>query len=200
MDPRLEAVLDFWFGALDREGLAAPARADRWWRKEPAFDAEIRDRFGDLHAAIAARERDAWLEAPRERLARIIVLDQFSRNLFRDSGRMFACDARALALTEAALAAREDRALATDERVFLLMPLMHSESLADQTRCVVLFEALAARLAGRAGARVGNNAEFARRHRDVILRFGRFPHRNALLGRASTAAELAFLEQPGSAF
>ncbi|MEZ4333327.1 MAG: DUF924 family protein [Myxococcota bacterium] len=200
MHPALEAVLDFWFGVLDRAGLAAPAFAERWWKKDPAFDAEIRARFADLHASVAAGDRDARLESPRDRLARIVVLDQLSRNLFRDSGRMFACDARALALTEAALAAREERSLATDERVFLLMPLMHSESLADQTRCVVLFEALAAQCAGRARARVANNAAFARRHRDVILRFGRFPHRNALLGRASTEEELAFLEQPGSSF
>lgn len=200
MDPAAEEVLAFWFGDLDADGLAATDRAERWWRGSAAFDDEIRGRFGAEHAAVAAGRRAGWRATARGRLAEVVVLDQLSRNLFRETARMYAWDATALALAERALALGDAARLATDECAFLYMPFMHSESLADQARCVALFEALAASRSGRARERIENNLRFAVAHLEVVARFGRFPHRNALLGRPSTPEEEAFLKQPGSSF
>ena len=175
--PSSDDVLAFWF-----------AHPDRWWKKDPAFDAEIRDRFLGLHDAIQRNEREDWLETPRGALAYVVVLDQFSRNMFRDSARMFETDARALAAARRALDGALDRDLSRDERMFLCMPFMHSEDIADQDRCVRLFASLQEWL------------PYAEQHRDIIRRFGRFPHRNALLGRKSTSEEVEFLKQRGSSF
>jgi uncharacterized protein (DUF924 family) len=172
-------VLQFWF--------ADPAR---WWRKDPAFDAEIRTRFQDLHRAVARGAHEDWRATPRGALAYVVVLDQFSRNMYRDTAGMFAGDAQAVAAARAAVDRGDDRALADTERMFLYMPLMHSEQLADQERCVDLFRAL-----GRS-----SELKYAEQHRDIVRRFGRFPHRNQLLGRASTPDEVEFLKQPGSSF
>ena len=199
-DHDLEAVLDFWFGELDDEGNADKAHIERWFTSDPAFDAECRARFSDLHEAVAAGEREAWLEAPRGRLAYVIVLDQLSRNMFRGTAKMFAYDARSLRAAEAGVAAGEDRRLAFAERGFLYMPLMHAEDAAAQARCVALFEALRDEVSGERRRRAAMSLDFAEQHRAIIERFGRFPHRNATLGRASTPEELAFLEQPGSSF
>ncbi len=195
-----EEVLDFWFGDLDDQGLVAPEYAQRWWRKSPEFDNEIRDRFGATLEALAAGDCHSWLETTRGHLAAIVVLDQFSRNLFRDQGTMYAHDARAQTLTEVGVALGRDRELPVDHRVMFYMPLMHSESLVRQERSVALFGALRDELSGAARQRLESNFDFAVQHRDIVARFGRFPHRNALLGRASTPAELAFLREPGSSF
>ena len=193
-------VLDFWFGSFDAAGLADAAHQARWWKKDPAFDAELRQRFGAEVLAAAAGKRDLWLVTPRGRLAVVILLDQCSRNIFRDTPAMFAQDARALAIACDGLERGDDRDLQTDERAFLYLPLMHSESLADQERCVILFAALRDRLSGPARERLAGNARFAVAHRDIIARFGRFPHRNSILGRPSTPEELQFLTEPGSSF
>ena len=180
-EPSAESIADvltFWF--------VDPAR---WWEKDPAFDAEIRARFLTLHGAIARGDREDWRETARGALAYVVVLDQFSRNMFRGSSRSFEYDALALAAARAALDRGFDRVLSDDERSFLCMPFMHSEAMADQDRCVLLFASGPPR-----------NLSYAERHRDIIRRFGRFPHRNALLGRASTAEEEKFLEEPGSSF
>jgi uncharacterized protein (DUF924 family) len=174
----IDDVLTFWF--------SDPAR---WWKKDPAFDAEVRDRFLTLNEAIERGEHEDWLGTPRGILAYVVVLDQFSRNLFRGSARSFACDARALAAARVAIDRGFDRVLSFEERSFLYMPFMHSERIADQDRCVQLFTSEAK-----------ESLSFAERHRDIIRRFGRFPHRNALLGRSSTPEELEFLKQPGSSF
>ena len=195
-----EEILEFWLGALDAHGLASEAHRRRWWNKDPAFDEEIRRRFLAAHQAVLAGQRARWLDTPSGRLASIIVLDQFSRNMFRDTPRMFAADHRAQQLTLDGLAGGDDGALPVDPRVFCYMPLMHAEDLALQDRCVSLFTALRDTLAGPARQRIDNNLRFAIQHREIIARFGRFPHRNAALGRPSTAEELAFLEQPGSSF
>lgn len=200
MDPAAAEVLAFWFGDLDGDGLAAPDRSERWWSKRAEFDDAIRGRFGAEHAAVAAGRREGWRATARGRLAEVVVLDQFSRNLFRETARMYAWDAIALALAERALALGDDSRLATDECAFLYMPFMHSESLTDQARCVALFEAHAASRTGRARERIEGNLRFAIAHLDIVARFGRFPHRNALLGRASTPEEAEFLRQPGSSF
>jgi uncharacterized protein (DUF924 family) len=175
--PSPEDVLAFWF-----------ADPGRWWRKDAAFDAEVRGRFLGLHVAIAAGECRDWPETPRGALAYVIVLDQFSRNMFRDSARMYETDETALAAARRALDRGFDQQLSADERMFLYMPFMHSENIADQDRCVALFSPLEQWL------------RYAEQHRNIIREFGRFPHRNALLGRPSTPEELEFLTRPGSSF
>ncbi len=196
----VEEVLRFWFGELDQEGRAGAEQKARWWRKDAAFDQLIRDRFGALHEAVSAGERDAWLASPRGRLAFIIVLDQFSRNMFRGSGRTHAGDARAVEVAREGVELGVDRQLAHDERGLFYMPFMHSESLADQDRCFELFSSWRDELRGPLRAQVAGLLTYAEKHRDIVRRFGRFPHRNALLGRESTPEEKEFLAQPGSSF
>jgi uncharacterized protein (DUF924 family) len=195
-----EDVLAFWFGELDASGRAPMARQKRWWMKDAAFDAEIASRFGSLHAEVARGEHDAWAATPRGRLALIVVLDQFSRNLCRGTPGSFACDARACELAREGIARGDDQKLAESERTILYMPLMHSEDLALQEQCVALFEALSAVLPEAERPAVAQSVKAARQHRDIIARFGRFPHRNTILGRQSSEAELTFLTQPGSSF
>ena len=177
----LQAVLHFWFDETPRT---------RWFARDEAFDAAIRARFGALHASAAQGELWAWRSTPAGRLAEIVVLDQFSRNLYRGSPRAFAQDGMALVLAQEAVAQGLDAGLSGDERAFLYMPYMHSESRVVQQESLRLFTAL-----GQA-----ENLRFAERHAEIIERFGRYPHRNAALGRTSTAEELAFLQQPGSGF
>ena len=200
MQVSTDDVLLFWFGELDEHGLANEQTSAKWWTKNPAFDEEVRARFGDLHASIARGEKEAWLDDPRGRLAYVVVLDQLSRNMFRGDKQMFAADERALAAAAGGVEKGHDRSLACAERMFLYMPFMHAESLDHQERCIDLFRALADDLSGPAKTRVLNNVDYAVRHRDIVARFGRFPHRNELLGRASTEEETAFLKEPGSSF
>lgn len=192
MDDIARAVLDFWFGAPG----APPHGSTRpeWFRKDPAFDAAIRERFGAVVAEALAGGLGHWCVDAHGALARVIVLDQFTRNIHRDTAQAFAGDERALATAELALARGLDRALDPRERWFLYMPFEHAENVPAQERSLALFEALAAET-GDPGP-----LEWARKHADVILRFGRYPHRNEILGRASTAEETAFLAQPGSRF
>ena len=185
-----EPILDFWFADLDSGGGLADQNR-RWWRKDAAFDAEIRQRFAADHAAIEAGEREHWLDNPRGLLAYVVVLDQFSRNMFRDTPAMFASDPRALAAAKRAVAGGIDATLRPEMRLFLYMPFMHSESLADQDTCIELITRMTTDPAV---------TSYAERHRAVIARFGRFPHRNAILGRPSTPEELAFLAGPGARF
>ena len=188
-----QRVLNFWFGPLG-SATDGQQRAE-WFRKDEAFDAQIREGFGTLiEQALAGGLRD-WDREPYGALARLVLLDQFTRNTFRGTARAFAGDALA---REAALALIErggDRALSTVQRVFVYLPLEHAEDMALQQRSVELFEALATE-----DARLESTADYARRHREVIARYGRFPHRNAALGRTSTADEVAYLAQPGSGF
>ena len=178
-DPR--AVLGFWFEET------AP---ELWFRKDEAFDARIRARFGAACEDALGGGLKAWEETPDGLLALIILLDQFPRNLFRGQARAFTGDARAVALTLAAVERGWDEGLDTTRRQFLYMPLMHSEDGAIQARSIERFASL-----GDA-----QTLDFAERHKRIIDRFGRYPHRNAALGRASTAEELAFLREPGSSF
>jgi uncharacterized protein (DUF924 family) len=189
-DTRAFEVLEFWFGP---PGARGEARAE-WFRKDEKFDAQIRQRFAALHAGAAMGELDGWRAAPRSMLGLVVVLDQFSRNLYRGDARAFSQDAHALACSREALARGDDAGLSPVERQFLYLPFEHSEDLADQDRSVELMGALEAFPATR------GLAEWARRHRVIIRRFGRFPHRNAVLGRASTGEEAEFLKQPGSGF
>lgn len=195
-----EDVLEFWFGDTNADGLADAAHITRWFMKSEALDTEIRQRFLPCWKAIMAGEHEAWLERPRSLLAYVIVLDQFSRNIFRGQPAAFTGDERALNAAKDAVARGIDQLLPGHQRVFLYMPFMHSERLADQETCVALFTRFRDQVSGPLRETLGENLEFARRHRDIIARWGRFPHRNRTLGRVSTPEEEAFLEQPGSSF
>ncbi|MBL8384636.1 MAG: DUF924 domain-containing protein [Burkholderiales bacterium] len=192
MPPQAQDVLDFWFGPADAPGYGAP-RAE-WFRKDPRFDAAIRERFADLHAAAHAGALAGWDAAPESTVAAIIVWDQFSRNLHRGDARAFACDALALATARDMIARGWDAVVMPAMRLFVYLPFEHSEDPADQERAVALMRALAA------DARFADLPEWAVRHQVVIQRFGRFPHRNAALGRVSTPEEEAYLREPGSGF
>lgn len=174
-------VLDFWF----RE-----SGPKSWWAVDPAFDERIRGRFGALHARASGGELQPWRATPHGRLAEIIVLDQFSRNLFRGSAAAFAQDLAALVLAQEAVAAQAHVALAPVERIFLLLPYMHSESREIHVEAERLFREFTP----------AENHGFELRHKAIVDRFGRYPHRNAALGRDSTPEEVEFLKQPGSAF
>jgi len=193
-------VLTVWFGEIDDDGQIDAAYKSRWWKKDPVFDQFLRAQFAKVHSAILAGECEDWLADARGRLAYVIVLDQFSRNMFRDTPAMFAADGRAVATAHEGVDCGDDEELAIPERSFLYMPFMHSEDLSDQDRCVTLFTAMrdSADEAQREG--VQYMLDYAVKHRDIVKRFGRFPHRNALLGRESTDEEREFLTQPGSSF
>ncbi len=193
----MREVLRFWFGSIDGAPPTAEVRK-RWFAKSEAFDAEIRERFCGLHASLMNGGHGDWLSTPRGGLARILVLDQFSRNLFRDDPGAFASDRTALETTDSMLEDGSLTELAAHEQVFVLMPLMHAEDRQRQEQSVREFEALAARAPDAPG--LSNNVDYAHRHKAIIDRFGRYPHRNAILGRSSTAEEVAFLREPGSGF
>lgn len=198
MTPR--DVLDFWFGELDGDGRADEAHRKRWWKKDPDFDATIRSKFLDVYERIAGGELEDWRDTAKGALAYVIVLDQFSRNMFRDRARMYAADHLAVTATQDAVARGFDHALGPAERTFLYMPLMHAEELEAQQTCVRLFEQMHEQLEGAAAASIAGNIDYAKQHRDIVERFGRFPHRNAILDRPTTDEEAAFLTQPGSSF
>lgn len=202
--PGPEDVCAFWFGELDAEGRATKETSARWFQKDPQFDALVRDRFHASFEAALAGELDAWRRTPLGALGLILILDQFTRNMFRDQPQMFAGDSLALTVAKEALATHLDADMGVAERTFFRMPLMHSESIDDQNACVEAFgklhsEYLEARRPDLATI-IENNVRYAVAHRDIVAKWGRFPHRNAILGRASTPAELAFLKEPGSSF
>lgn len=188
-----QEVLEFWFppgGIRDRE---SALRRFEWWFRGHS-DGAIVERFAALHERAARGELDAWARQPLSRLALIIVLDQFSRSLHRGDARAFAQDAKALGLTVEGVALGHDAALETPwQKIFFYLPLEHSEELADAERCVSLYEALAADSPAEFREALDYSAEQARLHRDVIVRFGRHPHRNRALGRTSTPEELDYL-------
>jgi uncharacterized protein (DUF924 family) len=186
--PLSRDILDFWFGPPPRA-----ARAE-WFKKDPAFDATIRARFGDAIETELADTRPRYDDDVYDALARVVLLDQFTRNAFRDTPRAFAGDARALATAIAVVDSGRDAALDRYERLFLYLPFEHSEHLAMVERSLELY----ARLGAETGD--GDQLEWAEKHAAIIRRFGRYPHRNAILGRASTPEEIAFLREPGSRF
>jgi len=188
-----EEVLAFWFasppGAEDYGRMR-----ELWFEKDPSFDEAVRRILGPAHEAACAGVLDGWVASVRGSLALVILLDQVPRNLFRGEARAYAYDGEARATASAAIAQGFDRALLPAERMFLYLPFEHSEALADQERALELFAAL------EAFPETRGISENARRHAEIIRRFGRFPHRNRALGRADTAEEAAFLKEPGSAF
>ncbi len=192
MDPLATAVLDFWFGAPGTPEHGTTR--DVWFRKDPGFDEEIRRAFGNAVESALAGDYAAWDATAPGALAGVVLLDQFTRNLFRDTPRAFAGDAQALAIAESVVARGADRELSPHGRWFLYMPFEHAESVAAQRQSLALFSALAQ------ATNDPGPLEWAQKHADVIFRFGRYPHRNAVLGRTSTPEEIAFLAQPGSRF
>ena len=174
-------VYSFWFEQLTRKD---------WFEKNDALDEAMRRHFAATHLCLARGELDTWRGTPQDRLSAVIVLDQLSRNLYRETPLAFAADWLALREAKLAIEAGADMALGTDERCFLYLPFEHSEVLAEQDRSVGLFTLLGDK----------EYLEYAERHRSVVREFSRFPHRNALLGRESTAAELEYLSKPGAGF
>jgi uncharacterized protein (DUF924 family) len=191
---KAQDVLDFWFLPEGAPGHGQPRR--EWFRKDARFDQQVRERFGDLvKQALAGGLRDWDAGGPQGTLARILVLDQFTRNAWRGEPGSFAGDVLALAAARALVLTGGDRKLAPMQRCFAYMPFEHAEDARTQEQSVELFTALAREHDG-----FRSELDYAHRHRGVIARFGRFPHRNPILGRASTPEELAFLGQPGSRF
>ena len=192
LDPLAASILTFWYGPQD--GVLDRTERDVWFRKDAAFDAEIRTRFGDAVDIALAGGYGEWCATAEGALARVLVLDQFTRNVHRDTPAAFAGDARALATAQDAVDRGLDRALDPYGRWFLYMPFEHAEDRPAQERSLALFGALAEETG------LARPLEWAHKHADIIARFGRYPHRNATLGRASTPEELAFLAGPGSRF
>ncbi|MBL8516078.1 MAG: DUF924 domain-containing protein [Betaproteobacteria bacterium] len=190
LDQRYHDVLTFWFGPAAERHLSRKA----WFQKDPDFDANIRDRFLPLFEEAEAGGFDNWRDHAQSCLALLIVLDQFPRNLFRGEARAFACDARARIVARHAIALGYDREWHPVQRMFAYLPLEHSESIADQEECLRLMKTL------MPYPETADMHVWAEKHRVIIERFGRFPHRNAALGRESTPEEIEFLKQPGSGF
>lgn len=185
-------VLDFWFGKEGEPGYGG--FRDEWFQKDEAFDREVTDRFGGLYERAAAGDLDGWQNEPEGSLALVILLDQFPRNMFRGDARTHATDGKALTAAKHAIERALDRELPAFQKMFLFMPFMHAEGVEDQRRSVELFEGLAREPGGP------DVVEYAVGHREIVERFGRFPHRNAILGRETTPEEAEFLTQPGSSF
>lgn len=189
-----DQVLDFWFGTLDAFGRADPERARRWFRASQSFDDAIRDQFASLVERALGGSLEGWSASARGTLALILLLDQFPRNLFRGQPRAFAGDARAQALSRRMVERGEDRALPFDQRLFAYLPLEHAESRLCQALHLGLLEQLREELPASRRGELESALRHAREHAEIIARFGRFPHRNAVLGRQDSAAERAYLE------
>ena len=196
----IESVLHFWFGSNVDDAAVASEKSKLWWSKDPALDSECNARFGDLVEAAGAGRLTGWTSTGRGRLALVLLTDQFPRNIYRGTARAFALDAAARTVCLDGLAAGVDRELRLIERVFFYLPLEHSESREHQERCVALFGELVTSAPPAQTELFDGFRKYALLHREIIERFGRFPHRNALLGRTSTPEEIAFLSTPGSSF
>lgn len=191
---RTEEILSFWFGEARDEQAYYEERRDLWFAAAPQVDQNIRDLFMADYQLAAGRHLMGWQDAPRTGLALVVLLDQFPRNMFRGDPRAFATDPLAREVAARLMQQDSDRLLLPVERMFVYLPFMHSENLSHQQQSVALFQQLA-----QERDYLGSTS-YALRHKEIIERFGRFPHRNAIVGRASTPEELAFLQQPGSSF
>lgn len=188
-------ILIFWFGDPAAENSEYGQQRKIWFRKDPAFDHAVKDRFLDTYETVRQGNLTDWLATPQTALALTLLLDQFPRNMFRGTERCFETDSQALEVAQTALSKGFDQSLLPVERMFLYLPYEHSENLTHQATAIALFESLV-----QTDPELRSALDYAHRHRDVIARFGRFPHRNAALGRKSTSAEEAFLKQPGARF
>ena len=200
-DLKPEDVLDFWFGENRAEQPLIPEGGlQRWFQKSPEFDADIEARFGPHVVRGAAGSFDHWCETPEGRLALVVLIDQFARNTNRGKPDAFVGDAKTRELVEEAIASGDDLKLRPIERLFFYLPFEHAENLNLQNRCVALMKGLAASLEGEDAGAFDGFAKYAVEHQVIIEEFGRFPHRNAALGRVSTPAELEYLSKPGAGF
>ena len=200
MEDSLQAIVHFWFGDTADDALTAQRQSRLWWRKDTRTDQLITRRFAGLVQQACRGELESWLSSPGGRLACILLIDQFGRHIHRGSPAAFAHDKQAQAMTLAGLERGHDRELRPIERVFFYLPLEHSEELAHQQLSVSLISELVAGLDEATASVFASFEDYAARHRDIIERFGRFPHRNEVLGRQSTREELEFLTLPGSSF
>lgn len=206
-----ETILDFWFGSASNSGSKtktagksaqqiAQQQSKLWWSKDENIDRDIRHRFEPTLKALLTGHYNSWFETPQGRLAAIIVLDQFSRNMYRDNAQAFSQDSLALYWTLQGIRQGEDKKLTPLQRVFFYLPLEHCEQINMQNLAIEKFEQLAADTPESFAELAKGFVSYAHQHREVIARFGRFPHRNALLNRNSSEEELAYLAQPGAGF
>jgi uncharacterized protein (DUF924 family) len=195
-----QRVLDFWFGGSNRDTPTLDSRMDRWFSSDPELDATITERFGDLVEKASNGELDAWAGTPEGRLALIILLDQFRRHVYRGKPGAFSEDRRALKIAIEGTMAGDHNQLSAEQRLFFFMPLQHAESLKIQEKSVSIYNALAASVSGTLRETFATCAHFAELHRDIIAEFGRFPHRNAILGRENSGAEAAYLSGEAPSF
>jgi uncharacterized protein (DUF924 family) len=193
--PRANAILDFWFGDPTLPNSDYGQQRQVWFKKDVDFDATIRHQFLADYEQASQGQFDTWGQTPRSCLALILLLDQVPRNIFRGSSQSFATDPQALEVSRQGLALQWDRQLIPVERIFFYLPFEHSEDLADQNCSLRLFQSLV-----QDHPELDTTLDYAKRHRAVIQQFGRFPHRNDILHRASTPEEQEFLKQPGSSF
>jgi len=200
VEDKKQELLQFWFGDDPDDAAVAATKAELWWGHRPETDELLQASFGAVASAAAADLLDHWVGSPRGRLALILLLDQLPRAIRRGTPEAFAQDAKARKVAEQGLESGADRLLRPIERLFVYLPFEHSEEMADQDRSVRLFRDLAASVPDNHRETFAGFVDYAVRHRDVVSRFGRFPHRNPILGRESTAEEEAFLGQPGSSF
>lgn len=200
MSRNADDILGFWFGAQEDDADVAKAQQSLWWFKNPDIDREISNTFKTTLEEACKGNLADWEKSARGMLALIILVDQFSRNIYRDDARSFSNDGLALDWCRQLLARRLDMELRPIERVFAYLPLEHSEDLADQEQCVALFTALGEQVPDRHQEVFAGFLDFAHAHRKIVSQFGRYPHRNKILSRESTAAEKAFLTRPGSSF
>jgi uncharacterized protein (DUF924 family) len=199
LDTLASQVLEFWFG--EHDGQSVPEhKADMWFRNGRDYDSIVREQFAHRLDPAAAGAFDEWAESAAGRLALIIILDQFPRHIHRDRARAFAFDAKAREHCLAGLSSEQDQSLSPIERTVFYLPLEHAEDLALQERSVAMYEALCANVSDNVVEQFEANLGYAAAHRDIIARFGHFPHRNHLIGRPLTAAHKAFLKEPNSSF
>ena len=194
MTEKIEEVLLFWFGPL-HNGVACESKQRLWWEGREEVDRQLDELFGNLVRRAVRGELEAWASSPRGRLALILLLDQFTRNIYRGTADAFGGDSMALDACRQGIRLGHDLALETSERLFFYMPLEHAESLEAQNLHIAQLESLRQSLSGAHRSLMDNAFNFAHQHRDLIVRFGRFPHRNDALGRPSTEEELAHLNQ-----
>ena len=193
-------ILDFWFGPLDEYGNAIEDHSSLWWLKDPEADALIKQRFEPVVTAAARGALNKWVDTPAGRTALIVTLDQFPRNIYRETPQAFAYDAKARSLTLDGIDRGDDEQAPFIHRVFFYLPLEHAEDRALQALSVACYARLLEAAPPPLEEQAANYLDYARRHQAIVDRFGHFPHRNAILNRESTAEETVFLTQPGSSF
>ncbi|MCX6131242.1 MAG: DUF924 domain-containing protein [Proteobacteria bacterium] len=200
LEPLAQGILDFWFGPLGNAGEVTSSRQEQWFAKNPEFDASIKRRYEDCIDAAFMGGLDRWTLHPESLVALIVLLDQFSRNMFRGTDRAFAYDKKALAIALPAIRSGDYLKAPTVHGYFMLMPTMHCEFLDIQEEGLSAFKQLLTRTEPTNKSLIVNACRYAEAHRDIIARFGRFPHRNSIVGRVSSPEEQQFLQEPGSSF